>query len=266
MRVMQNILFLIYYQSSLLWILFLMIGLSSVGIELIASKYHLSFFINKDMFTFAGVMIAAAGLFYNADVNKKENSKKESKFYLEKYIEISGMILDCLKSDKPTRRMAWITAANFADQLEKFQKRVTNQSDLDFLYIRQRNYVHLVLDFLSNKPAYYFYGSDDAKTLEEAAENCRENYGKAVHGLVPGIKTFDVDELQIKSILQSLNLVWKEEVGYSMFNAQGDINMNVLKVNNGLFPGLYLYIEDKRSREFIFDRDKHRYIFKKRVI
>ncbi len=53
-------------------------------------------------------LATAFGALYKYLQNGKENN---SKFYLEKYIEASNYILKFLESDKPTRRMAWVSAA-----------------------------------------------------------------------------------------------------------------------------------------------------------
>jgi len=74
---------------------------------------------DRDLFTCAAVLISAIAIFYQADRNKKEDNKENSKFYLENYKQTADMILIRLNSDTPTRRISWITASEIAHKFRK---------------------------------------------------------------------------------------------------------------------------------------------------
>lgn len=59
----------------------------------------------KDFFTAASVILATIAIFENIKRNNISDQKKDSRFYLEKYIDSCKMIMELLKSDKPTRRI-----------------------------------------------------------------------------------------------------------------------------------------------------------------
>jgi len=223
------------------------------------------FFTKKDLFTAATVLIATAALLYNIYINKNEKEKEASKFYLEKYIESSEIIRNILESDKSKRRVVWVSAAKIADKMHKLRNKITASADLDFLDVHLRWYMHSILDFLSNKSAFYFYGVDDAQDLDDAAKRCRINDGRVTSGWTPQLDILNINESQIKSILKLIDSVILEEAGYSFFDKDGNLSENVLQINNTSFPGLFRYIADLRSREVVYDNYEGCRILKKKA-
>lgn len=188
--------------------------------------------------------IAAAGLFYSAYVYESGKSKDESKFYLEKYIEASKKSLEILNNDKPSIRVAWITAANIANQSKSLEMKITQQPDLDFLSIYKRSYMHLLMDFFSTKSACYFYGVPEIKDLKKAAEKSSAK-PLVSNGLIPAFnKILYIDESNIKSVLKLIDPVIIEEEGYSIFDAKDEMLSGVLKLN---LPALYEYLNYKNK-------------------
>ena len=188
--------------------------------------------------------IGTAALVYITYRNwRKDKKKEESKFYLEKYILVAEMILERLQSDKPTRRVAWVTAADLANKLEIFERKVTMPADLYFLEVYKRNYAHLIYDFLCHKMAVYFYGVDEAIDLDDAASKCRPYDGKVVAGPVPKLVSLDIDEGDIKSILRLFSRI-SQASEYPLFNKNGEVSMIVLMVN---FGELFLYLDHREK-------------------
>src|SRR5262249_52495966 len=136
----------------------------------------IGFFIEKDLFTCAAVVLAAAAIAYQNNQQKLKIVQDNSKFYLEKYIDAAQMILERLDFDSPTRRLAWYSAGSIAEKIKIFNGKITEQPDKDFLEIYRINFYHLIFELIKDKPVQYFYGVDKAKSFDEAFDGC--GYGK----------------------------------------------------------------------------------------
>jgi len=62
------------------------------------------------------------------------------------------MKIKLLETDKPKRRMAWVSAAYMAVKLKDIENNITEKTDQDFLKIYQRNFMHYFIDFIHNQP------------------------------------------------------------------------------------------------------------------
>lgn len=178
------------------------------------------FFNNRDLFTAAMTSITGATLAYFVYCNIAENNQKASRFYLKKYIEAANMILRRLKSDQPTRRVSWVTAADISDKLDSFEKMISEKSDKDYLEIFRRNYAHDIHEFLYMKKAIYFYGVSEANDLDDAFSKC--NFRKAALSVAgekdkPHSSPTFIEEKHIISVLKPI-LVLDEAYGNKIIN------------------------------------------------
>lgn len=196
----------------------------------------------KELFTCASILIAAAALTYQAHRNQIEQKQKRSKFYLDKYIEATEMILERLTSDIPTRRIAWVSAASMADKLHRVERKITESGDREYLDIYQRNYCHLILTIFIDKPAIYFTGNDEALSVEEALKppTDRTSNGLASHLSLPS----NIPRDTIKSILSLTNIIWEKEVGYRYRN-----DLEFERVVQFNYPELSDYLSKLKSRD-----------------
>lgn len=197
--------------------------------------------------TLALVLIALATLTYQAYRNSLEDSKKSSNFYLESYKQTSEMILKRLKSDTPTRRVSWISAAAMADKLIVLEKKIVESIEQDILDVYQRDLAHQIYEIFSDKPAVYYCGVDYADSCEVALKKLSIKT-KNHPGLSSVQQLLYIDKETIKSILNTTNHVWEKEVGYRYKNDTEF--MNVIKHN---FPNLFTYLSSL-EKEILNDR------------
>ncbi|MBP6917617.1 MAG: hypothetical protein KBB94_01715 [Legionellaceae bacterium] len=193
--------------------------------------------------TLALVLIALATLTYQAYRNTLEDGKKSSNFYLDGYKQTSEMILKRIKSDTPTRRVSWISAAAMAGKLISLEKKITNSVDQDILDVYQRDLAHQIYEIFIDKPAVYFCGVDYAESCEFALNNLSAKTPKSA-GLSSMPQLLYIDKDTIKSILDITNHVWEKEVGYR-YNNDTEF-MNVVKHN---FPNLFTYLSALEKRD-----------------
>jgi len=208
-----------------------LIGLSAV-ITIIG------FFIEKDLFTCAAVVLAAAAIAYQNNQQKLKIVQDNSKFYLEKYIDAAQMILERLDFDSPTRRLAWYSAGSIAEKIKIFNGKITEQPDKDFLEIYRINFYHLIFELIKDKPVQYFYGVDKAKSFDEAFDGC--GYGKfsCDYGLRPHFPelTF-IDKESIKRIIDIFNGIWKEVPEWTYIS-----NIEFMNFLKFPFPNIWDYL------------------------
>ncbi|MFA6302171.1 MAG: hypothetical protein WC627_03450 [Legionella sp.] len=208
------------------------------------SKENVSGWVPLDgICTLALVLIALATLTYQAYRNTLEDSKKSSNFYLESYKQTSEMILKRLKSDTPTRRVSWISAAAMADKLIVLEKKIIENIDQDILDVYQRDLAHQIYEIFSDKPAVYYCGIDYADSCEFALKNLSIKTKNSA-GLSSVQQLLYIDKESIKSILNTTNHVWEKEVGYRYKNDTEF--MNVIKHN---FPNLFAYLSALEKRD-----------------
>lgn len=206
-----------------------------------------------DLFTAASVIVAVATVLFGLGQSRLEKERANSKYYLERYMEGTRMVLDRLKDDEPTRRMSWVTAASIANDLSKIEYNITEIPDKEFLAIYQRDWAHTFLKFIHGKEAVYFYGvldctgdSEQGK-LNFAARKCRKGDGIVVRGLIPQIFCFDIEEVDIAKILRLIDPVFLKEAEVSIFGADGRISLDVLSFNYSVCKSLYAYLFHKRE-------------------
>ena len=217
-------------------------------------------FTKLDLFTAASVMVAIAAVLFGFGQFRLEKRRSNSKYYLERYIEGTRMVLDRLKDDEPTRRISWVTAASIANDLNKIEDKITEIPDKKFLAIYQRDWTHIFLKFVQGKEAVYFYGVLDCKgdseraKLNFAARKCRKGNGIAVHGLIPQIFCFDIEEDDIAKILKLIDPVFLKEAKVSIFDSDWKISLNVLSFNYLVFKPLHDYLLHKRECKRVFDK------------
>jgi len=189
------------------------------------------------------VLIALATLTYQAYRNTIEDGKKSSNFYLDGYKKTSELILKRIKSDTPTRRVSWISAAAMASKLISLEKKITNSVDQDILDVYQRDLAHQIYEIFIDKPAVYFCGVDYADSCEFALKNLSIKTPKS-SGLSSMPQLLYIDKETIKSILDITNHIWEKEVGYRYKNDTEF--MNVIKHN---FPNLFAYLSALEKRD-----------------
>lgn len=171
-----------------------------------------------DSFTAGAAFFAAAAIAYQAHRNNVSDIQTTSRCYLEKYKETSEIIVNYLKSDKPTRRVCWVTAAKVTEMLIGLERKISSPADKDLIKIYQRVLAHDLYEFISTKPAMYFTGREDASSLDEAL---KKPPIVAMAGLIP--RPHDIDHVyksSIKTILDLMNLLWEDEAGYKYSNEE----------------------------------------------
>ena len=154
-------------------------------------------------------------------------------------MQACDMVLKRLKADSPTRRIAWISAASIADKTNMIKTKITEQSDEEFLEIYQRNFAHIINQFILEKPPKYFYGIDNAKNLDDAFVHCGfDQTNKVVGRLVPDIPRLSyVDENSIESIMALSKGTWEAEVKYTYNNDKEFLSVVMFN-----YPKLYDYL------------------------
>jgi hypothetical protein len=180
-------------------------------------------------------LIAAGWILYKDFQDRKENN---SKFYLEKYVEASHYILKILKSNNPTRRMAWVSAGSIADKLYILKDKITEKSDKEFFNIYLRSFAH-DLNYYFKQSWPYFCWTEDATDLKDALE--RSGHGKKGTDVnsVPKLREIKfIDESSIRSIIDLTKDTW----GYQYKN--NTEFLTVMKVN---FSELGTFIEQQRK-------------------
>lgn len=193
------------------------------------------------LFIASGSAFAAAALMYTAYCFQIDSKERSSKFNLENYMKASEMILRRLKSDLPTRRSSWISAASMADKLLILVGKITEESDREFLDIYQRNFAHCINEFILEKPAIYFSGNDKIQSWTEAFQRPEII---ATPGLIPNIPLIPyINRNTIKSILNLTNDIWEKENGYKYTNE--DEFHNVINFN---YPKLGEYLLELKKR------------------
>ncbi len=188
------------------------------------------------------VLIALATLTYQAYRNNVDDNQKNSKFYLKNYKQTSEIILKHLRSDTPTRRTSWISAASIADKLISLENKITCDADREILEIHQRNFAHDIHEFFFNKSAMYFTGKDQAQSWGEAFKKPEII---ASQGLISNIPLISyINKKTIKSILNITNPIWDKESGYKYSNEEQF--KNVVNFN---YPELGKYLEELDRRK-----------------
>lgn len=228
---------------SILSLLGLIIGaISKIPLCLIYVPY-LALFKDADFFTFSAVLVAAITVLYQSYKSTQEKSIDDSKFYLDKYIQGCELVLNRLNADTPSRRIAWVSAASIAKKVKNLEKKIIEQPDIDFLEIYQRNFAHLIIEFIKQKQAKYYYGSDDSRDMDEAYQESYNNQFNTSAGLVPRIKGPSyIDEQIILEVISIIEPIWMKESDIKWKNK--DEFLNVIKFN---LPEVYDYIVHLRN-------------------
>lgn len=195
---------------------------------------------SKDWFTAGSGLIAAAAIAYQAHNYLVEKKSETSQFYLEKYIQSLNIILENLTSDKPTRRMAWISAARISVNAKMFEGKITEQTDKVFLEISQNSFLIKLYEFL-RKPEFYFCGVDDEigahDFFNKEKIQVEENRMKASPGKKPNIPQLTyVDMDSIKKIVDLVKETWRKNDNCS-YNNDKEFE-NIIQFN---FSGLGSY-------------------------
>lgn len=167
-------------------------------------------------------------------------NREQSKYYLEKYIDICNKILERLQKDTPTRRMAWVTAATMAYSSINFENKVTEMVDQEYLMVFKRDYAHCLRDFLYGKSPEYFYGVDDAIDLDEALLKSSEKEGRC---------------LSEKERYEYLPITKKLLIPILRLAAIPDVQLENKEIENldeleREFPSMYLYLEHSSKYKF----------------
>lgn len=223
-----------------------MFGIVTCYIILLAFASLLAGFWSHDFFTCASALIAAAAISYQSHQISLSKKRDEPKFYLEKYMQASDMVLRRLRAGSPTKRAAWISAASIADKMNLLKAKVTEQADKEFLEIYQRDFVHLLHEFILDKSAKYFYGvSSEARDLNDAFD--KSGFGKfsVSSGPMPNIpKMTWVEESSIRRVLELSKEAWREEGNY-IWNGDEEF-LSVIKIN---YPELFVYLNHLKNKK-----------------
>lgn len=197
---------------------------------------------NFDSFTCSAAFFAASAITYQGYRNTVTDIQSTSRFYLEKYEETSKTVLKYLKSDKPSRRVCWVTAAKITEMLIPLEQKITSLADRELLKIYQRNLAHDLYEFINTKSSMYFTGRETASSFDEALEKPEITTSS---GLIPKFKPLEyVTESSIKSILDLMNILWGDEAGYQYTNVN-EFN-NVVRVN---YPQVAEYLLELHKRQ-----------------
>jgi hypothetical protein len=195
---------------------------------------------NFDSFTCSAAFFAASAITYQGYRNNISDSQSTSRFYLEKYKETSETIVNYLKSDKPTRRVCWVTAAKITEMLVPLEEKITSLADKELLKIYQRYLAHDLYEFISTKSPMYFTGRENTSSYELALERPKVI---ATPGLIPKPIHLDhVTESSIKTLLDLMNLLWEDEAGYKYSNEE-EFN-NVIRLN---YPNVAEYLSELKK-------------------
>lgn len=190
----------------------------------------------ETFFVCASVLVPAIAILYQIKRNNKEDKQKESKFYLERYREVSDMILDRLKSDKPSLRSNWTTAGNMAKEHTLLLEKVTEPSDKAILKIYQRALAHEIFEFILDKKARYFAGKGN--NSDELSKSDFEKVSTSSAGGSNHSSEFEyIPSIVIQNVLQVVNEIWSEEINHKI-NTYEKL-MNVLR---GRCPELHHYL------------------------
>ncbi len=182
---------------------------------------------NFDSFTCSAAFFAASAITYQAYRNNKNDILSTSRFYLDKYKETSVSIVDYLKSDKPARRVCWVTAAKITEMLIPLEEKISTLADKELLKIYKRYLAHDLYEFISTKSPLYFTGRDNASSFDKALVRPPI---VATPGLIPKVKPLDyVAESSIKTLLNLMNLLWEDEASYKYSNEE-EYN-NIIRLN-----------------------------------
>jgi hypothetical protein len=235
------------------------------GVGILATIMFICGLYNNSLFTGASVLLVADAMLYGIHRNILSDRQKNSQFYLTKYLEGLGMVLDRLKSDSPERRMAWVTAASIASDLKCIEEKITETPDKDFLEIYQRNFAHLLVEFIQNKPASYFYGIDDPQgltedeSLDNAAERVMENHGVVTSGPLLKLKSHYIDEKQIAMVLKLADSIWIKKGGQAC-TAGNNLILDACILN---YPNIYRYITHLNSCDKVYEEGRG-FVFKRK--
>lgn len=190
---------------------------------------------NFDSFTCSAAFFAASAITYQAYRNNISDAQSISRFYLEKYKETSASIVNYLKSDKPARRVCWVTAAKITEMLVPLEEKISSHADKELLKIYKRYLAHDLYEFISTKSPMYFTGRDNASSFDKALERPPI---VATPGLIPKLKPLDhVAESSIKTLLNLMNLLWEDEAGYK-YSTEEEYN-NIVRLN---YPKIAEYL------------------------
>lgn len=234
----RYIIFLILFLAALSLIGLILGVISKIPIFLISIPY-LAFFKDTDFFTLAAVLIAAISILHQSHKIKLDKIIDASKFYLDKYIQACELILKRLEADTPKRRIAWVSAASIAKRIKKIESKIAEQPDKDFLEIYQRNFAHLLTEFIIEKPSAYYYGLDGVEDMNQAYKENSQNQLSSTDGLVPDIKGPSyIDKKTILEVLSIIEPIWMAESEPKWKN--GEEFLKVIKLN---LPELYNYLE-----------------------